>query len=272
MNEKIFHSKFSLSFIKSEIQLNFFKKSKEAHIKYAFRINLVIFVLSLVTSSINFYFRNESSTLQFSIVKYTSYLNSGMNLIFMLVSRFSKNFSIIKIINYLGYVFLLFTCANFKYPIVVFLYNRTFVPLIIILLIELLCRLIYGVFNIFTFKEYLTLNLIESLLIWTYLYPTWDPVASKFTTFYLICYNFLFCFLSLICYLIDMQSKTVFYYNYMYEEKLAWIHSILDHVKTGILSIEGKKINYMNSLFTNFIENLKQQSHNSTTESKIILI
>jgi hypothetical protein len=139
--------------------------------KYTFTLSLIYFILSLVTCSINFYFRNYSTTVQFSIVKYCSYLNSGANLLFMLTSKFSKNFKIIKIVNYMGYIFFLFTCTNFKYPIVVFLYNQTFVPLIIILLIELLCRVVYGVYNIFSFKEYLILNIIESSLIWGYLYP-----------------------------------------------------------------------------------------------------
>jgi hypothetical protein len=270
MNERIFNNIFTLSYLKSEIHAKFSIKSKESNMKYTFTLSLIYFILSLVTSSINFYFRNYSSTLQFSFVKYSSFLNSGVNLLFMLTSKFSKNFKIIQIVNYMGYIFFLFTCANFKYPIVVFLYNQTFVPLIIILLIELLCRIVYGVYNIFSFKEYLTLNIIESFLIWGYLYLTSDPVATRTIKFYLICYNFLFCFLSFICYLIDKQNKTVFYYNYMYEEKLSWIHSILDNVKTGILSVEGGKIIYINSFLSNFFENLKQQIINSTTESKII--
>jgi hypothetical protein len=271
MSDRIFKNNFTLEFLKQDTEKSYNFNKTEYLINKAKMINTILFLLSILTSTVNWYFRDESNTLEFLIVRYTSYANSGLNLVFLVIGYKSRNKTILRINYYIGYIFFLFTAANFKYPLIVFVNKKTFLIMIFLILSEVLFRLFYAISYVFSFREFLFLNLIEIVLIWIYIYPTSDPLITRITVTFLCCYTFVFCFFTMFCYLIDKQLRTAFYYQTHYEEKLKWVNLVLDNVNTGILSIKEKEITFINNFLINILQNHKYSNLASITESNLLL-
>jgi hypothetical protein len=177
--ETIFENKFLLTYSRREIELEYLKKVNSSTLIYSKPITATLFFLSLLTSILNYCYSEYSTTIEFAIVRYVSYTNSILNLISLILLFFLKKTKTIRFILYLGYILFLLTAANFKYPLIVFVHNKTFILMIIILLNEILFRITYAVLTIFTLKDYLILNLMEIILIWAYIYPTSDLSLQK---------------------------------------------------------------------------------------------
>jgi hypothetical protein len=266
--ETIFENKFFLTYNRKEIELEYLKKVDSSILIYSKPITATLFFLSLLTSILNFCYSEYSTTIEFAIVRYVSYANSFLNLISLILLFFIKKTKTIRYILYLGYILFLFTAANFKYPLIVFVHNKTFVLMIIILLNEILFRITYAVLTIFTFKDYLILNLIEIIFIWAYLYPTSDPLITKVTIFFLCCYTFLFSYFSIYVYFLEKQLKSSFFFRYLYEDKYKLMDVLINNINTGILSIKNNKVSYLNDYLKNKLDSIKEEQE-VQTDSKI---
>jgi hypothetical protein len=269
MVERIFRSILSLIFHNSEIETAYEKNMNKYMKKYFFIFCISFLIGSIITAAINFSFRDSTDTVEFLIVKSVSYINVLINAICLGINFLTKKIKIKRWLLYTGYVFFIFTCANFKYPLIVFVYNKTFILMIILLLIEILFRLLFGVLYLFSFREYVVLNLIEIGLIWIYIYPTSDPLVTRVSLFYLFCYNFLFSFFTFFCYFVEKQLKTSFFYQFKFEQNLRWLNILLDNVNTGILSLEGKKIKQYNKSLMKIIPKINYEQ-NVDNECKLL--
>jgi hypothetical protein len=267
-DDKIFINRVTLNFFNQEVEKSYQIKLNSCLLKSIRYINIILFLVSTMTSILNYFYRDQIQTVEFVIVEIVSYTNSLINLIFVVVSFSTRKIKILKFSVYLGYIFFLFTCANFNYPFIIFIYNKTFVLMSITIITEILLRLLYGVFYLLSFSEFFLLNLIEIILIWLYIFPTSDPLIKRTTIFNLICYNFLFIYLTLFSYFVDKQLKISFYYRFKYEEKLKWLNVLLDNMNTGILSLEDGKIRYLNKCLEKISESIKAPPE---SESKFLL-
>lgn len=259
-NERVFRNSLYLDFESDEIQSEYWKKIDSARQIYAVKITVANTILSLITSILNFLYRNYSETLEFEIVKIVSYINTALNLFSLILIIIIKNKYIRKYLLFMGYILLLFSTANFKYPLIVFIYNKSLVIIIFVLLNEILFRLLYSILKVFTIKNYFILNFLEILLVWAYIYPTSDPLITKVTVFFLLCYTFLFSYLTFYIYLLEKQNKTTFYYQFLYEDRYKLLELLIDDIKTGILTIRGNKVFHINNFLQSKLKFISEEN------------
>ncbi len=164
------------------------------------------------------------------------------------------------------------TAANFKFPLITYVYNKTSVLMIALILLEILFRLSWMIVSLFNFKEFFFLNLIEIILVFTYLYPTSEPSTRNTTFFYLMCYALLFMVITVYGYILDKQSKLSFYLQYIFKDKVDFLNNVFDNINTGILTIRDNKIYEMNSFLQNFLYKFFKLREGNETDGKLFFI
>jgi len=256
--ELIFKSKINLYFLNSQFEHEYQNLKTQSLLKHSKCLSFIMLLASIVTSSISFAYRYSAESDSFKFVKYSSYINTFLNLIGFLICIFCKNPKILRFIHYAAYIFIIFSAANLKYSLIEFVYNKTFIMIIILIIIEMNFRLVWSILNIMSFSEYFFLNLIEILIIWTCLLPTCPPSFPS-TKLYLICYTVLFIICSLSSYIIEKRFKCYLFYKLKYQYRMRWLNNVFESANTGILSIKGNSVTYMN----NFLQTFLKQELNS---------
>jgi hypothetical protein len=180
-------------------------------------------------------------------------------MVLFLICINSKNPNILKKCHYVIYILLIFSAADLRYPIVNFIYTKNYVLLLLIVEVEILFRLVWVILNIFSFYEFLNLNVINSFLIFFYFYPTSHQENIQFTIYYFLCYTLLFTIISVLAYIIDKKNKTSFFLQIEMYEKNQHLNILLENINTGVLHINKNEIVYVNkftlNLFSSFFQN-----------------
>ena len=272
MPEQIFTNWFTLNFAKPEIQKKYKEKWKHEFLYYNKWFALIILLASIGATIVNSIYFNQSNNLSFRLVKFCSYAVNFLMACSFVICLFSKNITVLSLTHYVNYTLFIFTTANFKYPIINFVYTSSGVLVILFLTTEILFRLIWIIFSLVSFTEFLVLNLIEVGLIWVYLYPTSDPVKASTTVLNLVSYTVLFVIITGFSHLINQQNKIYFYDQVNAESKMKSFDMIFENIKTGFVKIAGNKVKFMNSVLKTFFKKTFKEAQPLQTESIRYLI
>lgn len=271
MFNKVFTNKFCLNFKKPEIYEEYQKNRKKILLYYNKLFGFILFMGSIATSAINYSFRESSDSLSFSIVKYSSYTNTFVNFLTFILCLFCKNSKVLRFVHYINYIFFIFTTANFKFPLITYVYHKTSVLMIALILVEILFRLSWVVISLFNFMEFFFLNFIEIILVFSYLYPTTEPETRNLTFFNLMCYALLFMVISVYAYILDKQVKLSFYLQSIFKDKVDFLNKVFDNINTGILTVRDNKITEMNTFLQKFFYKFLKLREGNETDGRYFL-
>jgi hypothetical protein len=75
-----------------------------------------------------------------------------------------------------------------------------------------------------------------------------------------------------IAYIIETQQKLAFYFLWQADSKAKWLSGILDYLNSGYVSINNGRIKYINTIFVNHLNKLKQNPLKFTEDRKEVRI
>jgi hypothetical protein len=251
MGEKIFNHWYTLKYSQEKIEVEFNLNKEKLIKKYIRMITIIIFLASCgpsieISFLFNFYQKNN-----FLMIMSVSYVVNFMYFIMAITTFISKNLKILKIIIYLDYYFMVFIFINTRYPLYHFL-NYDIIIFYLFICVELILRVLWMMCGVNTFLEFLTLNVLSIISTWVFYAPVGDPNTPQKNTIVLSVYSFSFIIVTLFSYLIKRHQKNAYFFQYRAEKKVQRLDNVLDNMKTGILSIKGEKITYIN----NYLEKL----------------
>jgi hypothetical protein len=251
MEQKIFTNLYNLKYSKQEIEVEFNLVKDKLLKKYIKTITILTFLISFGPSIVISNLFSFSELKSFKMIMCFSYFMNFSCLIMTFTTFLSKNIKFMKIIIYLNYYFILFFILNIRYPLVHFV-KSDIMYIFFLVCADVFIRTLWIIYEIFTFLELFTLNLLSAISMWAIYTPVGEAKMLQI--------DFLISGVNSICLIIvilfgfisERNQKKAFYFKYKTERKAQWLDNVLDNMKTGFLSIKGEKITYVN----NYLEKL----------------
>jgi hypothetical protein len=265
--QQIFTNWFTLNYSQNSVQEKFKEKQRQEFIYFNKWFAFMMLLAAFAASIVNIILRDKSNTLSFRFVKFCSWVVNFLVLVIFIVCCIVKNVKVLIWMHYINYVLFLFSAANFRYPIVNFVYSSSGFLMILFLNVEILYRLTWVIYNMVSFFEYVFLNLACVTIIWVYLYTTSDPLKASTTVFNFISYSIQFLLITGLGNIIQRQSKIAFYCQITSENKMVEYDEIFSKTLTGFAKIEKSSVKYLNSLFLNYLKNFFKSGVHVQTES-----
>ncbi len=265
--EKIFSNWFTLNYSQRSVQEKFREKQEREFIYFNKWFAFMMLLAAIAASIVNIILRDKSDTLSFRFVKFCSWVVNFLVLVIFIVCCWVKNVKVLIWMHYINYVLFIFSAANFRYPIVNFVYSSSGFLMILFLNVEILYRLTWVIYNMLSFFEYVFLNLACVTIIWVYLYTTSDPVKANTTVFNFISYSIQFLLITGLGHIIQRQSKIAFYYQIKSQNQMDEYEEIFTKILSGFVKVENSKVKYMNSVFLNYVKRFFKSGTPVQTES-----
>jgi hypothetical protein len=253
MEEKFFKRWYNLKYVQEEIEVAFNSNKKKNIKKYSRIITTIIFLASCLPSiEISFLFEFFEQN-NFKMIMCLSYFVNFVTLIMTVTTFLSNNTKVFKIIIYIEYYFIVFIFLNIRYPLVHFL-NYDIAIMYLLMWIDAVLRFLWMILEINTFSECFVLNGLSIISIWVLYAPVGDSKTLQRNMILLSTYSSCLIIVILFGNIIERHRKKAFYFQYKAERKAQWLDNVLDNMKTGILSIKGEKISYINKYFEKFLD------------------
>ena len=265
--EKIFKSWINLSFCNEQFEIEF-QKSKDEKIKRTIKsYTLMILILTIIASIINSFYYKHYDFLGFKIILFTSYVITILYILLYYLSLKWENMSYLRILNYANFYFILFCFADFRYPLVYFNSSN---PIIFfnLVLVEISFRLIWVTHGVLGFAETLVIIIITIISNWSWIISFFLAVPNFSINFlFITSYTSMIVLFVLFAYFLERYHKQYYYYFLLGEKKNLWFNNIFDNMHTGLLSIKGQNLTYINSFLfekilkiKNFKEKIRRES------------
>ena len=266
--ETIFKSWINLSFCNGHFEIEY-QTSKDVKIRKSIKTyTLSILIFTIITSITDSFFYNNYKLMGFKITTFTAYLLTVLYIPLYILSLKCEKMSYLRMLNYANFYFLIFHCINFRYPLVIYAStNLNNLIYFYFFLIELIIRLIWVTHGVIGFNEISVISIISIVSL-----GTWKlAIILNNKDFY---YSLVFFFnnitMLLICvlisYFIENSQKQCSYYNLLAEKKNSRFNNIFANMRTGLLSIKGQNLTYINSFLfekilkiTKFQEKFKEE-------------
>jgi hypothetical protein len=273
MQEKIFKNCFTLKLNKPEIESGYQRKREGLIRVYNRYIAITVLLISITATTTNAYCYESKNTKTNIFINFSSYVTTPLYLITFVICFISKNIKVLIWSHYLNYIVFLFTLVSLVTPLLS-LKNINIVLIFFLYILEMLFRMVWVLFSIHSFPENLTLNLMTIVLSWMCYLPLVETKELQFTSYNLLAYSVMYLVIIGFSYTVERQQKNAFYFQFTHAKKLEWLTNVFENMNTGILSIRGNKISYINTFLQTKLDKLKQQTnkinitYRSNTEGK----
>jgi hypothetical protein len=256
----MFANKFNLKFRDESIEVDFQKMKDSKFLIFNKWIVLFSFISAVgvaILQATNFEKFDEYIFFKFNITM--NFIAIVIYLIFVFLIFVTKNLTVLRWVHYIIFYFQIFVIMAFRFEIFKIL-NSNSTLIFFEYLIEIIVRLIWVILFIHSFLESLILNSLVILTVWLiipFLYPTEKFREEMINS---SAYSLVILSVMVIGYILERQQKMAFYFLWQASSKANLLTSILDHLNSGFVSIKSGRIKYINSLFINHLEKLKQTS------------
>ena len=258
--EKIFKSWINLSFCNEQFELSY-RKIKDEKIKSTIKTyTLLILILAIIASITDSFFYKYYDLVGFKVTTFTSYGLIVLYIIIYILSLKCEKMLYLRLINYTNFFIMYFVSLTFRYPLVHYT-SSNIIIFYNLLLVEIIGRLIWVSHGVLGFAETIIIIILTIITIWSMLLSSLLAGIDEVYGFLLVSsYSMMIVLCLLFAYFFERSQKQYYFYYFLGEKRNLWFNNIFDNMHTGLLSIKGQNLTYINSfLFEKILKITKFQ-------------
>jgi signal transduction histidine kinase len=250
---QIFKNRFLLNFQSSQLEIKFTSYLQKNFHKYNIGFSIVGLIISLIDLIYeNIVYKNLIENPDFNYMLFTriiSYIVTGIFLIQTCLICFVKNTFFQKFAVYTTYLLITFPFDNFREILIQQnIIDQNLFSLIRVL--EIIIRVFITLLLLVPAPESYILYFL--LLVISCIYIPFISTSLGIYTYIAVAIK-----LTLISYFYTKQVKTNFFINSMIQEQNEWFSNLLDHLNSGFLAFNSKKIKFINKNLNDLIKRLR---------------